>query len=144
MLIINPSGAINKFDISTSLGGQPRIISTKLPDCALMKAVGMRVCLQVEATGAPELNYTWSHNGKIIQKANTNVLGFTHVQADNGGEYTCRVENEFGIATSKPIQLKVGKYAATEDGITFIDDRYVIMYTSYQTVILPVLLTMHP
>ena len=77
----------------------------------------------MEATGAPQLNYTWSHNGKIIQNANTNVLEFTHVQADNDGEYTCCVENEFGIATSKPIQLKVGKYAATENGIIFIDDR---------------------
>ena len=75
----------------------------------------------MEATGAPELNYTWLHNDKIILNANTNVLEFTHVQADNDGEYKCCVENEFGIATSKPIQLKVGKYA--EDGITFIDDR---------------------
>ena len=88
-----------------------------------MKAVGTRVCLQVEATGAPDLNYTWSHNGKIIPNTNTNVLEFTRVQAVNGGEYTCRVENEFGIATSKTIQLKVGKYAVTEDGITLIDDR---------------------
>ena len=120
-MIINPSGAINKFDISTSLGGQPRITSTKPPDSVLTKAVGKKVCLQVEATGALELKFTWLHDGEIIQNENTYKLEFTRVQAVNGGEYKCCVENEFGIATSKPIQLKVGKYAATEDGIT--DDR---------------------
>ena len=95
--------------ILNSLGGQPCITSTKPPDSVLKKAVRTRVCLQVEATGAPELKFTWLHNGEKLN-ANTNMLEFTHVQAVNGGEYKCCVENEFGIAISEPIQLKVGKY----------------------------------
>ena len=72
-------------------------------------AVGMPVVFECQATGAPPLMYAWMHNGIDLPAKNQRRLEFV-VHQRSKGEYSCRVENEFGSSKSDPAMLTVGEY----------------------------------
>lgn len=64
---------------------------------------------ECQATGAAPLMYTWMHDGIDMPAKNQRRLEFV-VNQWSKGEYSCRVENEFGSIKSDPAKLTVGKY----------------------------------
>ena len=72
-------------------------------------AVGRTVVFECQATGAPPLVYTWMHDGNDMPARNQRRLEFVAHQRSKG-EYSCRVENEFGSRKSDPAILNVGEY----------------------------------
>lgn len=72
-------------------------------------AVGKNVVFECQATGAPPLMYTWMHDGIDMPAKNHRILEIV-VRQWSKGEYSCRVENEFGSSKSDPAMLTVGEY----------------------------------
>ena len=72
-------------------------------------AVGKKVVFECQATGAAPLVYTWMHDGNDMPARNQRRLEFV-VHQRSKGEYSCRVENEFGNSKSDPAMLTVGEY----------------------------------
>ena len=66
---------------------------------------------ECQATGAAPLMYTWLHNGVDMQNQNQRRLEF-YVRRPNEGEYSCRVENEYGSKKSESARLTVGEFIA--------------------------------
>ena len=61
----------------------------------------------VEATGAEPLSYQWSKDGTAITGADNAALTLINVQPGNAGNYTVRVANNAGSATSQVARLTV-------------------------------------
>ena len=57
---------------------------------------GEQLELSCSSEGGPELEYTWTFSGGMIDNANTNMLTIANVTTSNGGEYTCSVSNDAG------------------------------------------------
>ena len=57
---------------------------------------GEQLELNCSSEGGPELEYTWTFSGGMIDNANTNVLTIANLTTSNGGEYTCSVSNDAG------------------------------------------------
>ena len=57
---------------------------------------GEQLQLNCSSEGGPELKYTWTFSGGMIDDANTNMLTIANVATSNGGEYTCSVSNDAG------------------------------------------------
>ena len=72
-------------------------------------AVGNSVSFECQATGASPVMYIWMHNGVDLPAMNQRRLEFV-VHQWSKGEYSCRVENEFGSSKSDPAMLTVGEY----------------------------------
>ena len=58
---------------------------------------GEQLELNCSSEGGPELEYTWTFSGGMIDNANTNMLTIANVTTSDGGEYTCSVNNSAGI-----------------------------------------------
>ena len=71
-------------------------------------AIGKKVLFECQAIGATPLTYTWLHNGVDMPAKHEKKLELT-VLKGSGGEYSCRVENEFGSRKCAPAKLTVGK-----------------------------------
>ena len=63
---------------------------------------------ECQATGAAPLTYTWMRDGIDMPTMNQRRLEFV-VHQWSKGEYSCRLENEFGSSKSDPAKLTVGK-----------------------------------
>lgn len=87
------------------LGGCPSIIKHPADTRA---AIGSKVHFECQAIGATPLTYTWLHNGVDMPAKHEKKLELT-VLKGSGGEYSCRVENEFGSRKCAPAKLTVGK-----------------------------------
>ena len=57
---------------------------------------GEQLELSCSSEGGPELEYTWTFSGVMIDNANTNMLTIANLTTSNGGEYTCNVRNDAG------------------------------------------------
>ena len=57
---------------------------------------GEQLELNCSSEGGPELEYTWTFSGSMIDNANSSMLTITNVATSNGGEYTCSVSNDAG------------------------------------------------
>ena len=57
---------------------------------------GEQLELNCSSEGGPELEYTWTFSGGMIDNANTSMLTIANVTTSNGGEYTCSVSNDAG------------------------------------------------
>jgi len=69
--------------------------------------VGMRVLLQVAASGTAPLAYQWQLNGLDIAGANATNLALPFAHPANGGQYRVEVSNAFGSVTSSIAVLNV-------------------------------------
>ena len=93
-----------------TIGGYPKIKSFCAPGhglSSLRVESNMTVTFTCEARGAAPLRYVWKCDGRVIDQEGSSTLKVENVK--QGGEYSCRVENEFGSETSEPIPLVVGK-----------------------------------
>ena len=57
---------------------------------------GEQLELNCSSEGGPELEYTWTFSGSMIDNANASMLIITNLTTSNGGEYTCSVSNDAG------------------------------------------------
>ena len=57
---------------------------------------GEQLELSCSSEGGPELEYTWTFSGVMIDNANTSMLTIANITTYNGGEYTCSVRNDAG------------------------------------------------
>ena len=55
---------------------------------------GEQLELNCSSEGGPELEYTWTFSGSVID--NSSMLTIANVTTSNGGEYTCSVINDAG------------------------------------------------
>jgi hypothetical protein len=69
--------------------------------------VGGSAGLSVSASGAAPLAYQWNFNGAPIAGATTTGYALSNAQLTNAGNYTCRVTNFLGAATSSVIAVTV-------------------------------------
>jgi hypothetical protein len=70
-------------------------------------AAGANVTFTVTATGTAPLSYQWRRNGTNVSGATSTSLTLSNVQPANAGNYSVRVTNAFGVATSSNAVLTV-------------------------------------
>ncbi len=70
-------------------------------------AVGASITLDSEATGTPPLSFQWFHDGALINGQILSQLTLTALKLADSGNYTVKVTNIAGSATSAPAQLTV-------------------------------------
>jgi len=68
---------------------------------------GTTVNFGVTATGTAPLSYQWKKNGNDINGATLSTYSIPNVQSTDAGNYTARVSNAAGSATSNPATLAV-------------------------------------
>ena len=59
---------------------------------------GQQLQLTCSSEGGPQLEYTWIFSDDVIPNQNTNTLTIDNVNTTNGGDYTCNVTNDAGVA----------------------------------------------
>jgi len=65
----------------------------------------------VSGVGKENFRYQWRHNGEDINGETSNTLTINRVTKDDGGNYECVVNNEYGdYATSNTSELSKLKY----------------------------------
>ena len=57
---------------------------------------GEQLELNCSSEGGPELEYTWTFSGSMIDNTNSSMLTIANLATSNGGEYTCSVSNDAG------------------------------------------------
>ncbi len=70
-------------------------------------AVGASITLDSEATGTPPLTFQWFHDGVPVNGQILSQLTLTALKLADSGNYTVKVTNIAGSATSAPAQLTV-------------------------------------
>ena len=58
---------------------------------------GEQLQLSCSSEGGPELQYTWSLSGNIIDNAYTSMITIANLTTFNGGDYTCNISNDAGF-----------------------------------------------
>ena len=91
-----------------SIGGCPTIAKHPADQTT---AVGGRVIFECQATGAAPIMYTWMHDGVDMPDKHQRILVFV-VHQWSKGEYSCRVENEYGSTNSGSAKLTIGEYVS--------------------------------
>jgi hypothetical protein len=69
---------------------------------------GATLNLEVTVSGSPPLTYQWYIDDQIIPGAVTSNFTLTNIQVTDSGNYTARVSNSFGSATSQIAIVAVG------------------------------------
>ena len=64
-----------------------------------------KVTWSVQAVGTAPLLYQWQHNGVDLAGQTNSQLVLQNVQSIHSGQYSVRVSNRFGSATSGPVTL---------------------------------------
>ena len=72
--------------------------------------VGSRLTIEVEASGAAALNYSWTKDGSVKEGERTNTLMIPAVQWSDSGTYVVKVSNTLGETISKPMKVQVLPY----------------------------------
>lgn len=72
-----------------------------------LAAVGSSITLEVEATGSPPLSYQWLRNGVPISGAILPQLLLSNLKLEDAGNFSVRVTNVAGSATSGTATLTV-------------------------------------
>jgi glucose/arabinose dehydrogenase len=120
-IIDGPDGNIYYFSISQnalykiiySNDNAPEI--TSQPQAATVSA-GSNVTFTVAASGADPKTYQWRKNGANIAGATSASFTITNVQSTDAGQYSAKVTNSYGSATSNNALLTVTAYNAKPDG----------------------------
>lgn len=71
-------------------------------------ASGGDAIFSVSATGTPALTYQWYKNGVAMSGKTSSVLSLTGVTSGDAANYTVKVTNAYGSATSSAATLTVG------------------------------------
>ncbi|XP_012784766.2 hemicentin-2 [Ochotona princeps] len=67
---------------------------------------GQSLMLECDANGSPAPEIVWLKDGQLMPQAGSHRLHFPRVQETDAGLYTCRAENQAGLA-QKDFQLRV-------------------------------------
>ena len=62
-----------------------------------------------EATGAPQLKYSWKFNGEVMKSETGDTLTIKNVNKKDEGKYQCCVENRYDRVASNSVELRIGK-----------------------------------
>ena len=91
--------------LAAAVAGAPAIVSSP---ASLALNPGDRLLWSIVATGDPAPAYQWRRNGSDLPGATAAQFTLARVSAADAGEYTVRVTNSAGSATSLPATLGVG------------------------------------
>uniref|UniRef100_A0A061RT25 Meckel syndrome type 1 protein n=2 Tax=Tetraselmis sp. GSL018 TaxID=582737 RepID=A0A061RT25_9CHLO len=84
---------------------KPMVVKLRPRDATVH--VGESVEFRVTAVGTPPLQYQWMLNGTEMPGEQEPQLALMSANAEDSGEYSCRVSNRFGEATSEVGRLHV-------------------------------------
>ncbi|MBE7538919.1 MAG: immunoglobulin domain-containing protein [Opitutaceae bacterium] len=104
------NGAMAHREISIILPGSvanPVAPGFARPPANRIAAVGASITLDSEATGTPPLSFQWFHDGVPVNGQILSQLTLTSLKLADSGNYTVRVTNVAGSATSAPSQVTV-------------------------------------
>ncbi|MBI1224704.1 MAG: T9SS type A sorting domain-containing protein [Bacteroidetes bacterium] len=102
--IFNSTVDMGVFEFGSSAGSAP--IVTQNPQSQSV-CQGDGVTFSISATGAQPLTFQWYKNGNPITGASQNVYNIAAASQANAGNYTCKVTNATGNATSQVAVLSV-------------------------------------
>lgn len=98
VVVSNSHGSVTSGDaLLSELRVAPSIV-WKTSDTAA--ASGTAIELRVEARGSQPMTYEWSHNGDLIDDADSASLSLSMLTAQTSGLYSCKVTNDAGHATT--------------------------------------------
>jgi hypothetical protein len=101
------NGALYKIVYSTA--SAPAIVMQPQSDTV---AAGENAAFSVSVSGTSPLTYEWYKNGSLIAGAQEATLNIINVQTQDSGNYTVKITNQYGSATSNPAYLQVTKVNA--------------------------------
>ncbi len=102
--VSNTLGQVTSNAVQLSVGSVPVITTQPLP---LTKAVGIAASFSVVASGT-DLTFQWMKDGAAINGATQANYSIASVATTHNGQYSVRVSNTFGQATSNAVKLAVG------------------------------------
>ncbi|HKX63005.1 MAG TPA: immunoglobulin domain-containing protein, partial [Verrucomicrobiae bacterium] len=70
-------------------------------------AVGSDVTFSASFRGSPPLTFQWRRNGSPLAGQTNETLRLVDLEKSHSGQYTLRVHNEYGTATSAPVSIEV-------------------------------------
>lgn len=97
-------GATGTVKLNMNLGDPVEILTHPASQAV---AAGSSVTLSVEATGSPELEYTWYRNGQPVSGATASDYAISSVSEADAGDYTVEVSNLINSVTSSAATLTV-------------------------------------
>ena len=77
------------------------------PEPVQTPKAGTDLALVVAATGTLPIDYTWLHDGRVVQGATGPALRLDRIGADDAGRYTAVLHNREGTAISRDIRVQV-------------------------------------
>ncbi|MFL5764265.1 MAG: PQQ-dependent sugar dehydrogenase [Bacteroidia bacterium] len=120
-IIDGPDGNLYYFSISQNSlykiiysNNDAPVITTQPQDQTI--SAGQNVTFTVAASGANPKTYQWRKNGTPISGATAASFTITNVQSTDAGQYSAKVTNSFGSATSDNAVLTVTAYNAKPNG----------------------------
>lgn len=90
--------------------GRPLLTAQPIP---LGVLEGDEATFSVQATGFPSPTFQWSRNGEILPGATNGTLRLPAVSIEEAGDYSVRLLNELGEATSTAARLTVNRQLPT-------------------------------
>ena len=90
----------------SSSGCSPVIV--KQPESVNVNLGEKNVTFKCEATGTPQLQYSWKFNGHMMNGETENILKISYVNTKVEGTYLCIVSNGYDHITSDPAELRIG------------------------------------
>jgi hypothetical protein len=102
---INPTGLRVEMRGTVELPSEAPVINTQPKGKTAI--VGDEVILSVLVDGTPPLTYQWRRNGSDVAGATEAIYTLTGVAANQAGDYTVVVKNDFGTKTSDVAKLTV-------------------------------------
>jgi hypothetical protein len=104
VVITNAAGSVTSTVATLTVVVPPVITADPLPQMVL---VNSPVTFSVSASGTAPLSYEWRKNGSVISGANGSSYTIASAQPSDEGNYSVRVSNAGGFATSAAASLVV-------------------------------------
>jgi hypothetical protein len=104
VVIVNAAGSVTSA-VATLTVYVPPVIQTQPASLSLVQ--GQTASFSVAVNGSAPLKYQWRFNGSPLDGATNSTLTITNVQAAQAGNYTLKVVNNVGSATSAAATLAV-------------------------------------
>lgn len=83
---------------------------TQQPEATLSVDSGRPIELEIVAVGSPVLTYQWYKDGVEISGAVSSTFSKADAQAEDAGEYTCKVMNDCGELISDPAVVAINMF----------------------------------